>query len=293
MSISDPELLELEHDVAEALGNGDAARLDVLGHGEISLVLGWPATAPVSACKRLPPFPDRAAAEAYERLFGRYLEGLANRGIDVVDTSVRQLALDDGRVVVYCVQPVLPADTLAPEVLRNDGSRAVEVLGRVVEHVLAVTDERLGLDAQLSNWSVGAAGLEYLDVTTPLLRDANGLDELDTGLFLASLPWLLRRPVGRFAVPGILDRYHQPRTVVLDLAANLVKERLDVHISTVLELANDRIDPPLTESEVRADYRSDARTWAALQAVRRFDRGWQRRVRRRPYPFLLPARIDR
>ena len=30
-----------------------------------------------------------------------------------------------------------------------------------------------------------------------------------------------------------------------------------------------------------------------LQSVRRADRVWQRRVRRRTYPFLLPARIDR
>ncbi|HUW03722.1 MAG TPA: DUF6206 family protein [Acidimicrobiales bacterium] len=293
MTISDDELLELERDVAHALAGGDVARLSVLGHGEISLVLGWPAATPSWACKRLPPFPDRAAADAYERTFDQYLERLAERGVDVVETSVRQLPLGDGRVVLYCIQPVLAADTLAPLLLRADGARAAEVLGAVVEHVLAVTDDRLGIDGQLSNWSVEASGLRYLDVTTPLLRDVNGHDELDTGLFLASLPWCLRRPVRRFVIPGILERYHQPRTVVLDLAANLVKERLELFIPTVLALANDRIDPPLTESEVHADYRSDARTWAALQAVRRFDRVWQRRVRRRPYPFLLPARIDR
>jgi hypothetical protein len=30
-----------------------------------------------------------------------------------------------------------------------------------------------------------------------------------------------------------------------------------------------------------------------LQRLRRADRWWQRTVRRRPYPFLLPGRIDR
>ncbi len=109
----------------------------------------------------------------------------------------------------------------------------------------------------------------------------------------ASLPWLLRRPVGRFVIPGVVERYHRPRTVVLDLAANLIKEQLDQHIPTVLRLAAGRIDPPLDEAGVRADYRSDARTWGALQAVRRIDRSWQRRVRGRTYPFLLPDRIDR
>ena len=116
---------------------------------------------------------------------------------------------------------------------------------------------------------------------------------LDTGIFLASLPWLLRAPVRRFVLPGILERYHQPRTAVLDLAANLIKEQLADKIGMVLAAANDRLDPPLSEHEVRSDYRSDARTWALLQSVRRADRTWQQRVRRRSYPFLLPARIGR
>jgi hypothetical protein len=81
--------------------------------------------------------------------------------------------------------------------------------------------------------------------------------------------------------------------VVLDLAANLIKEHLDGRIGVVLSAAAERVDPPLTEGEVRADYRSDARMWALLQSLRRADRIWQQRVRRRRYPFLLPARIER
>jgi hypothetical protein len=33
--------------------------------------------------------------------------------------------------------------------------------------------------------------------------------------------------------------------------------------------------------------------WALLQILRRVDRSWQRGVRRRSYPFLLPGRIAR
>jgi hypothetical protein len=33
--------------------------------------------------------------------------------------------------------------------------------------------------------------------------------------------------------------------------------------------------------------------WALLQRARRVDRAWQRHVRRRPYPFLLPGPVDR
>jgi hypothetical protein len=159
--------------------------------------------------------------------------------------------------------------------------------------VLGVVDERVGLDAQLSNWAVSDGRLTYFDVTTPLLRRADGSEALDTGVFLASLPWMLRAPVRRFVLADIMERYHDPRTVVLDLAANLVKEQLDDRIGPVLAAVGDRVDPALTEAEVRADYRSDARTWSLLQSLRRADRSWQQRVRRRTYPFLLPARIER
>jgi hypothetical protein len=291
--ITDDELASLERDVQRALTLGHPAGLRLLGHGEISLVLGWPADEPRSACKRLPPFPSIGGALDYASTLGRYLDLLRARGVRVLDTEARHVPLADGTVGVYCVQPVLPPGALATELVRADPQRAEVVLGEIVDHVLAVTDDRVGFDAQLSNWATGDGGLVYIDVTTPLVRRPDGGEELDTDLFLASFPWLLQRPVKRFVIPDVIDRYHQPRTVVLDLAANLVKERLEQHIPTVLAAAAGRIEPPLLEEEVRADYRSDARTWAALQALRRADRFWQRRVRRRPYPFLLPDRIDR
>jgi hypothetical protein len=126
-----------------------------------------------------------------------------------------------------------------------------------------------------------------------MLRRADGSTELDTDVFLTSMPWLLRAPVRRFVVPDILARYHGQRTVVLDLAANLLKERLDALIPAVLAATEGRVDPPLTEAEVRRDYRRDARTWSGLQAIRRADRMWQTKVRRRTYPFLLPGHIER
>ena len=270
--ITDDELASLESDVNRALTLGDAAGLRLLGHGEISLVLGWPAEEPRSACKRLPPFPSVDRALDYAGTLGRYLDLLRERGVRVLDTEVRRVPLADGAVAVYCVQPVLPPDALATDLLRTDPQRAEAVIGEVVDHILDVTDERVGLDAQLSNWAADGAGLVYIDVTTPLVRDPNGREELDTDIFLASFPWLLRAAVKRFVIPDVIERYHQPRTVVLDLAANLVKERLEQHIPTVLAAAGDRIQPPLLEDEVRADYRSDARTWAALQAMRRADR---------------------
>lgn len=290
--ITDAELGSLERGVVQALARGDASGLCVLGYGEISLVLGWPVTDPRWACKRLPPFPAAELADAFAATFDRYLELLRQGGVRVLDTEVRRVPVADAPVALYCIQPVLPADTLATNVVRADPRRAESVLAEVVDHILAVTGAHVGIDAQLSNWAVADSGLLYIDVTTPLVRGPDGRNELDTDLFLASLPWILRGVVKRFVIPGVIERYHQPRTVILDLAANLIKEHLAQHIPAVLAAAADRIDPPLLEEEVWADYRSDARTWAAIQAMRRMDRLWQRRVRRRPYPFLLPDRID-
>ena len=173
---------------------------------------------------------------------------------------------------------------------RDDPTGAPTLLADIVEVVLSTVDATTGLDAQLSNWAVVDGRLTYFDVTTPLLRRADGTTELDTEVFLTSMPWALRPPVRRFIVPGIIERYHDPRTVTLDLASNLLKEGLDELVPSVVAATEGRLAVPLTLDEVRADRRSDARTWAALQAVRRADRAWQRHVRRRSYPFLLPSR---
>jgi hypothetical protein len=286
--ITDTELEALEREVLTALTAGDASRLTLLGEGEISLVLAggsdrsW-------ACKRLPPFEDSEAAERYAATIERYLGALTERGIDVVDTTVRRVAGDAGRTLLYCVQPILPPEVLGVAVARRDPELGGRLLERIVDLVLGSVDDRFGLDAQLSNWALVDDRAVYLDVTTPLLRDVTGTTELDTDVFLASLPWLLRPAVRRFVVPGIIDRYHDPRVVVLDLAANLLRERLDHLVPVVVEASGGRIVPTLDDAEILRDRRLDMVTWGALQAVRRVDRAWQRRVRRRPYPFLLPS----
>ena len=286
--ITDRELEVLEREVLTALTAGDASRLTLLGEGEISLVLAggddrsW-------GCKRLPPFTDSGAADRYAATIERYLDALTERGIDVVDTTVRSVAGDAGRTVLYCVQPILPPDVLGVAVARRDPELGGRLLERITDLVLGSVDERFGLDAQLSNWALVDDRVVYLDVTTPLLRDGEGATELDTDVFLASLPWLLRPAVRRFVVPGIIDRYHDPRVVVLDLAANLLRERLDHLVPVVVEASGGRIVPTLDDAEILRDRRLDMLTWGALQAVRRVDRAWQRRVRRRAYPFLLPS----
>jgi hypothetical protein len=292
--LSEGELLRLDEEVESALDRADESRLLVLGGGEISLVLGWPPENPAFACKRLPIFPTRERFDAYRQTLVDYLDALRERGVDVVETELCPVERDDGSVAGYAVQPVLPADVLGTAVLAAaDPVAGHPMVEAVVETAFAVIGPRLGIDAQLSNWTWESGRLRYLDVTTPMIWAADGSPRLDLDLLVHSLPAIARGPVRRFLAPRILDAYRQRRGVANDLLGNLIKERLDAWIPAFLEPVNRRLDPPVSERDVRSYYRSDARLWEWLLRIRRLDRAWQRHVRRRPYRLLLPHRIER
>lgn len=293
------DLAAVEIAVGRALGDPagvtEDTGLNVLGYGEISLVIGWPTDVPVVACKRLPVFPSVVAAARYRERFEAYMGVLLERGVRPVRSEFRTTEVPrSDQVVGYVLQPVLPGEILGPDVLRSaDPDPAHPMLGSVVHCVSQVTDDHTGFDAQISNWAHGPGGLEYLDVTTPMLFDDAGRMELDMDLFLAAYPWALRAAIGRFVAPGVVAAYREPRHVLVDMAANLIKERLSGWIPAVLEVVNDTVTPAVSGEEVQRYYRSDARLWEAMSRLRRADRWWQRRIRRREYPFLLPGHVER
>jgi hypothetical protein len=291
--IGDADLAGLEGQVSDALESGGTGDLRVLGYGEITLVLGWPAAAPRLACKRLPVFPDRERASRYGTTVAEYVEALRRRGVDVVDSVWRTVVTRREGVAAYVLQPVLPAATLVPALMRADPGRGIEVLGRIVDVIVATVDDAVGLDGQASNWAVTDGRLRYFDVTTPLLAGGDGRTRLDLDILVRPLPAALRRLVRRFVAPSLVARYHRPRDVLVDLIGNLRKERLDDLVEPAIALANHRVEPAIDRGEIDRWYRSDARTWEALLRLRRADRWWQRRVRRRPYPYLLPGPIER
>jgi Family of unknown function (DUF6206) len=292
--LAEGELRQLDALVERAFSTAGEAGLPMLGYGEISLVLGWPPESPRFACKRLPPFRDRERFESYRETLADYLGALAAAGLRVVATEMRAVGHRDGTVAGYVVQPMLPGNQLAPSVLRGaDPTVGHPLVPALAAAVQATVSPSLGLDAQLSNWIWDGAELTYLDVSTPLIWSPGGYSRLDLDLLAEAYPAVLRWPLRRFVAPGILDTYRDRRKVYLDFAGNLLKERLEAWLPGFLEAFNRRIDEPLSEHEVRRYYRSDKRLWAGLLAIRRLDRAWRRRVRRRPYPFLLPGRIDR
>ena len=280
----------LDATVERAIRTRDTGELRVLGYGEITFVLGWPAGAPVVAVKRLPPFPDARRLDAYAGLLARYVAVLRERGIAVAETELRSVACADGTARAYLVQPFVPRERHLNVILARGGDgRAERLLGHVVEHVHACVDDRVGLDAQAANWFTDGDGLACFDVSTPMLRGPDGREQLDVSLFLSIYPWLARPVLARIA-PGVMSQYHDPRVVLLDFASNLHKEGLDRFVPTLIEIANTRLDRPLREDDVRRYFRQDKLLWALMQRLRLADRAWQRHVRRRAYPFLLAPR---
>ena len=139
----------------------------------------------------------------------------------------------------------------------------------------------------------------YFDVNTPLVR-RDGVEQLDTELFLRSAPGFLRWVLRLFFLQDVVGRYYDVRRVVVDLVANLYKEGRADLIPDWLETANrffgeeltDAGLAPIEEREVSAYYQEDVRIWRLYLGMRRFDQKLHRWTGR-TYPYLLPGPIRR
>ncbi|HEU0024814.1 MAG TPA: DUF6206 family protein [Thermoleophilaceae bacterium] len=281
------DIERVDRAVEDAIRAGRPGSLQVLGYGEITLVFGWPGERPEFAVKRLPPFRDRAQLDRYADLLERYTAALHSRGVRMLPTELLATTAGGGPRA-YLVQPLVPRTRQLGVLLREAApERGAALLDGLAEHVAVVVDGRLGLDAQASNWAVEDGRLVCFDLSTPLMRSPDGRHELDLSLFLSIYPWALRAALVPVA-HGVMAQYHDARTVLLDVASNLVKERLDRWLPALLGAARARVSPPIEEGEVRRYFARDKKLWLLMQRLRRADRAWQRRVRRRPYPFLLP-----
>ncbi|EST35934.1 hypothetical protein N566_16970 [Streptomycetaceae bacterium MP113-05] len=292
--VPDRELESLETQVKEALRSADDKALTVLGYGEVTLVLKLETSRGDFACKRLPIFPTQERFERYAQSFYEYIARLEVGGVRVAPTQLWSTSHPSGGIAAYCVQETLPSERLCSRLLHTEGDGwAEDFFGRFLDCVDGAVSSSLGLDAQASNWVDLDGELVYLDITTPLMRDDRGREELDVRLFFTSLPWLLRDAVRVSMTKSIFDKFYSTRGVVLDFLGNLHKERLEKLVPAYLSRVNPRLDVPLTEDEVADYYREDARMWEMIQRLRKADRFWHRRIRRRSYPFLLPPDVDR
>jgi hypothetical protein len=289
------EIEVFEERLEEAVRTGHADDLDIIGYGEVTIAVKLSTPKGDFACKRLVPFSSGEAAEQAARLIASYVEQLERFGIDVVTTETPILARPAGHVL-YCLQPLLEPGTLGPDFLRGKSAEeATPHVARIFKHIRACVTPSLAPDGQLSNWAFEGDRLRYLDVGTPFLRDEQGNDLFDFSQQTRALPAPIRAIVDRFLIKGILDAYHSIRGQALDFLGNLIKEGLGEIFPPLIPIANQvfALKPEITEKEVRAHYKSDAQTYAFIQAARRADRWVYRNVLRKPYPYLLPPRIER
>ncbi len=292
MPESVPDLAEVEDAVEAALRSGRPEGLDIIGYGEITLVIGWPPESRQWALKRLPLFDDLERLFAYKKTLFSYMTELEKRGAQVIETELSHVERADGRLAAYVVQPSVPRGHLLVEELREvSASVAAELLERLAGTISSVVGDTVGMDAQVSNWAILGGDLVYFDVSTPLMRDSTGRNLLDVDVFLASLPAVLRAPVKRLVAEEIISTYFNLRSVFVDVAANLYKDGIEAVLPVFLEAANRFVSPPITEKEAYRYHRRDAFLWSSLQRARRLDRWWQQKIRRRTYPFLLPPTV--
>ena len=288
------DINELDNAIEQALIQRDDSRLNILGYGEISTVVAWRFGTQEYACKRLPLFPNEPRLNTYVDSVHTYLNLLKANGIMPVESTLHGISRADNKLAAYCVQPILAKETLLPHLLATGSAEdALHVFERVVVAIQGCVSKNLGIDGQLSNWAMVNNRLLYLDITTPMMRSQEGIEVLDADLFLASLPWALRALVRRYLLSSILGKYYDMRAIVVDILANLYKEGLEHLVPEFLQCANQLLQENITLKEVERYYAADARMWSMLQRLRQLDRFWQRHIRKRTYPFLLPGAIQR
>lgn len=283
------DVADLDRAVEHLLSTGDPGEMEIIGAGEITCVVAWRG----HACKRLPPFTDPARVSAYEQLLGEYLAALNQAGVSTLPTTLVRITNRD-RLVAYLVQPRIPAGNGMPRwMLGVPMSEAVAMAARVLDLVRGCNAAGVGIDANLSNWLVQDGQPVYLDVSTPMLRDAAGRHRLDTEIFVATLPAIVRGVVRKYFVNDLLDRYFVTRSVYENLIGDLPNTQLDHFTARLLTEANARLDQPLTLKQIAAYRREDRLTWRTIRQLLKLEQFWRRTVLRSPHPHLLPSQFTR
>ncbi|MGD9145813.1 MAG: DUF6206 family protein [Anaerolineae bacterium] len=293
----------------------------VLGYGEISTVFAIQAEGLEDlAFKRLPLFYNDDEIKAYQVAYAEYNRLLQEEiGLRLPAFGYCSLANQTGRPIFYIVQRQLPAASIGNQAMHLLPRDRIMLLVRCILQELRLVWDfnrrqdqlRIGLDGQISNWSIEGfdsqhpyvdddTSLTYLDTSTPLFRIA-GEEQMDPELFLRSAPsflvWILRL----LFVQDVVDRYYDFRRVVVDLVANFYKEQRPELIPELVDAANsffaeeaaDLGLEPIDEKQVRAYYREDALIWTLYLSMRRLDRWLHTTLLRREYPYILPGKTKR
>lgn len=293
----------------------------VLGYGEISTVFEIQAEGMHGlAFKRMSVFEAEEELGQYiqtYQMYNRILE--EENGINMPPHGHAALENKAGRPIFYIIQQKVPPDSignnaihlLPREEIYHLFQSVLRELGKIWAHNQNQPDCLVGIDGQISNWVIndfdasnpyldGHVTLAYIDTSTPFLR-LQGVEQMDSELFLRSAPrtlaWILRS----FFLQNVLDRYYDFREVVVDLIANFYKEQRPDLVPELVEAANKFFlekagelgVKPIDEREVRDYYREDALIWRLYFNMRRLDCFIYTKILRHEYPYILPGKIKR
>ncbi len=279
----------------------------LIGFGEISAIFQIAADTSL-AYKRMPLFKTVAEAEQYAGMYHAYCRQLIKAGLHLPDSDTHIVALPQRPVVLYIIQAQLPTACIANRLIQKLDNNGFEILLEKVLSAMArfweynrslQPDLELAIDGQISNWAFTADGpgesLYFIDTSTPFIRE-NGVEQLDPELLLQAAPSFLRWLIGWLFVDDVMTRYYDPRQVLIDLAANLIKEQRPDLVAPAVALINVHLPenlPPVTLADVERYYREDKFLWTIFLAFRKLDRALVTHFSTKRYEFILPGKIKR
>jgi hypothetical protein len=294
---------------------------EVLGYGEMSTVfaIGQEGHRDL-AYKRMPIFQTRQEVARYETIYNEYNEIITGRvGIEVPAYDAAVIETNKGRLVMFDVQKRLLSDSIGNRAIHavtpNETALLVRLVLRELKKVWVFnakkTGVEIGIDGQISNWSIVGydpkkpgvtekTELIYFDTSTPFIKK-KGVEQLDPELFLRAAPSFLVWLIRWLFLADVMTRYYDFHLVAIDLVANFYKEQRPELVPKLIQVVNDFFGnearelgvAPITEKEVISYYKEDAWIWRLWLLFRRIDRFLKTRILMRPYPFILPGKIKR
>ncbi|MEQ1873881.1 MAG: DUF6206 family protein [Ilumatobacteraceae bacterium] len=280
----------VEGAVARAIRQRSTAELKLLGHGEISVVLAWPATAPTAAVKRVPPFRDLARAQQYVGVCDDFFATLRSANVGIWPTTLHIHERADGRAVVYHQQPIADISQLGSKVLRAAALADTHpLLDAITDAAGKVCNRTLGFDCQLANWLWDGTIATQIDFTSPFALTDDRDDLLyDSHTFMQEYP-LVIRPYLRKEFTSLLRRFTTPEGALGDMVANMMKEGLDQWVDPAIETVNSRLGIKLRREKAQWMYDNDRKLLPKVLKVKKAQRWWLTHTGRN-YEQLLPER---
>lgn len=284
------DLRTVEAEVAAAIRARDYGDLRLLGHGEISIVLAWPAPQPQSAIKRVPPFRNAAEAQRYVDACEGFFDLLRAAGVSLWPTTLHTLQRADGRAVVYHRQPIADVAQLGTNVLRAaEPAGTHPLLDAIVEAAERVCAPTVGFDCQMANWLWDGTTATQLDFTSPFtLTDTRDDLTYDSKAFLQEYPVALR-PYLKRELTRLIQRYTTAEGALADMVSNMLKEGLDDWVDPAIRAINGRLGTSLRRKTAQQMLDEDRKFMPLVLKMKKSQRWWLQHTGRQ-YEALLPAR---